>query len=163
MKLRRRDREPADQTTDGPVDQPTGADVPTAADEVLDPVDETPADPIEPEATVSPEADPPVAPADEAAAPPHRGLTSKGRVRHTRASALWVGVIVAAVLAIFLLIFIAQNSAKVSITFLGFEGQISLAIALLLAAIIGVLVVALPGSLRIMQLRRALRKNAADR
>ena len=89
-----------------------------------------------------------------------RGLTSKGRVRSTRSSAAWIGVIAAAILAIFLLIFIAQNSSAVAIKFLGFEGQISLAIAVLLAAVVGILVVAVPGSLRIAQLRRALRKNA---
>ncbi|MGA8851631.1 MAG: lipopolysaccharide assembly protein LapA domain-containing protein [Aeromicrobium sp.] len=75
-------------------------------------------------------------------------------------SALYVGLIVAAILTIFLLVFIAQNSDSVAVKFLGFEGQISLAVALLLSAVIGVLVVAVPGSLRIVQLRRALRKNA---
>jgi uncharacterized integral membrane protein len=57
-------------------------------------------------------------------------------------------------------VFIAQNSEKVSIEFLGFEGRLSLAIALLLSAVIGALVVAVPGIVRIAQLGRALRKNA---
>jgi putative membrane protein len=71
-----------------------------------------------------------------------------------------VGLITAAVLAIGFLVFIVQNYEKVSIEFLGFEGRLSLAIALLLSAIIGALVVAVPGAVRIGQLRRALRKNA---
>jgi uncharacterized integral membrane protein len=91
---------------------------------------------------------------------PPRGLDRKGRVKHTRASGLWVGVVTAAVLAIAFLVFIAQNSEKVSIKFLGFEGRLSLAIALLLSAVIGALVVAVPGIVRIAQLRTALRKNA---
>lgn len=91
---------------------------------------------------------------------PSAGLTSKGRVRGTRASGLWIGLITAAVLAIVFLIFILQNSEAVEIKFLGFEGQISLAVALLLSAVIGMLIVAVPGVVRIGQLRHALRKNA---
>ncbi len=89
------------------------------------------------------------------------GLTSRGRVKRTRVSALWVAIIVAALLMIALLIFIAQNSTSVTIHFLGFSGQISLAVALILAAVGGVLLVAIPGTARIIQLRRALKKNAA--
>jgi uncharacterized integral membrane protein len=76
-------------------------------------------------------------------------------------SALWIGFIVAALLLIALLIFIAQNSKPVTIRYLGFDGHISLAIALLLAAVGGILLVAIPGTARIIQLRRALKKNAA--
>jgi uncharacterized integral membrane protein len=60
------------------------------------------------------------------------------------------------------LIFIAQNSRTVTIHYLGFEGQASLAVALLLAAVAGLLLVAIPGTARIMQLRRALKRNAED-
>ncbi|MFC5679321.1 LapA family protein [Aeromicrobium endophyticum] len=88
------------------------------------------------------------------------GLDRHGRVKRTRASGLWVGLITAAVLAIGFLVFIVQNYEKVSIKFLGFEGRLSLAIALLLSAVIGALVAAVPGAVRIGQLRRALRKNA---
>lgn len=93
---------------------------------------------------------------------PAAGLNSRGRVKRTRASGLWVGLISAAVLAVGFLIFIAQNSEKVTINFLGFSGQLSLAIALLLSAVIGALVVAVPGIVRIAQLRTALRKNAKN-
>lgn len=116
-----------------------------------------------PPAPATPAPATPVEPEKPAAAPIDRrqkGLTDKGKVRTTRVSALWVGLVSAAILAIFLLVFIAQNLDKVTIRFLGFEGQLSLAIALLLAAVIGILVVAVPGTLRIGQLRRALRKNA---
>lgn len=93
---------------------------------------------------------------------PSAGLNSRGRVKRTRASGLWVGLISAAVLAVGFLIFIAQNSEKVTINFLGFSGELSLAIALLLSAVIGALVVAVPGIVRIIQLRTALRKNAKN-
>jgi len=104
----------------------------------------------------------PSGPTTPPATPHTAGLDSRGRVKRTRASGLWVGLISAAVLAILFLVFIAQNSEKVSIKFLGFEGQLSLAIALLLSAVIGALVVAVPGIVRIAQLGRALRKNAKN-
>lgn len=105
------------------------------------------------DAFVHDESNPPPAPAPA-------GLNQRGKVRPTRVSGLWIALVTAAVLAIFLLIFISQNSAKVTIQFLGWDGQISLAVALLFSAVIGILVVAVPGTLRIVQLRRALRKNA---
>ncbi len=67
----------------------------------------------------------------------------------------------AAVLALMLLIFIAQNSDKVAIHFFGFNGRISLAVALLLSAAISVLIVAIPGGARILQLRRDLKRNVS--
>ncbi|WP_063774161.1 lipopolysaccharide assembly protein LapA domain-containing protein [Streptacidiphilus rugosus] len=82
-------------------------------------------------------------------------------VRRTRVSAAWVTSIVAAVVLILLLIFIAQNSQRVSVSFLGAHGHLPLGVALLLAAACGVLFVAIPGTARIVQLRRAARKAAA--
>lgn len=99
-------------------------------------------------------------PAADEPARPHSGLTEKNKVRGTRVSGLWVGLVVAAILAVFLLIFIAQNSDDVAIKFLGWEGDVPLAVAMLAGAVVAVLIVAVPGSLRIAQLRRALRKNA---
>ncbi|MDP9094786.1 MAG: LapA family protein [Actinomycetota bacterium] len=80
-------------------------------------------------------------------------------MRGGRISALWIGLILAAVLLVALLIFIAQNSHTVVIHYLGFHGHISLGVAMLAAAVIGVLLVAIPGSARIIQLRRALKIN----
>ncbi|MCD9197297.1 LapA family protein [Aeromicrobium wangtongii] len=104
----------------------------------------------------------PTAPPEPSAPDERRtaGLDRKGRVKRTRASELWIGLITAAVLAVLFLVFIAQNSNKVTIQFLGWEGQVSLAVALLLSAVIGALVVAVPGVVRIVQLRTALRHNA---
>ena len=144
-----------EDNTTPPADRPTGADVPTASDRsstVPQPRESAPPTSTDPQSADQKKAD------QRQRRKP--GMTDSGKVRHGRASALYVGLIVAAILTIFLLIFIAQNSDKVAVQFLGFEGQISLAVALLLSAVIGVLVVAVPGSLRIVQLRRALRKNA---
>jgi len=91
---------------------------------------------------------------------PPAGMNRRGKVRRTRASAWWSGLIVAAILAVLLLVFIIQNSDKVTIHFLGFDGRLSLAVALLLAAVLGMLVIALPGAVRIAQLRHALKTNA---
>lgn len=97
--------------------------------------------------------------ADPAELRPAPGFDQKGHVRRTRVSGVWIGLIAAALFLILLVIFIAQNSRTVSIHFLGWHGNFSLALTILLAAIVGVLLVAIPGSVRILQLRRALRKN----
>jgi uncharacterized integral membrane protein len=90
---------------------------------------------------------------------PAPGFDERGHVRSTKVSSVWIGLIATALFVILLVIFIAQNSRQVSIHFFGWNGRFSLALAILLAAVAGMLLVAIPGSLRIAQLRRALRKN----
>jgi uncharacterized integral membrane protein len=89
-------------------------------------------------------------------AAPALSSTAKGG----KVSALWIGLIAAAVLLIVLLVFIAQNSRRVTVRFLWLDGHMSLAIALLVSAVVGVLLVAVPGTARILQLRRAVRRAA---
>ncbi|MFT4083635.1 MAG: LapA family protein [Nocardioides sp.] len=118
-------------------------------------------DPVEPSPGAADGADgQPVPDGAGAVDRPLAGLNSRGRVRRTRAGAAWLGLVLAALLAILFLIFILQNSRRVSIRFLGFDGHLPLAIALLLSAVTGMLLIAVPGAARIIQLRRALRKNA---
>jgi uncharacterized integral membrane protein len=81
-------------------------------------------------------------------------------VRRSRSGGLWTGLILSAIVLIFLLVFILQNQDSVRITFLWFGGSLPVGVALLLAAIAGLLLVALPGGVRIMQLRRAARQAA---
>jgi uncharacterized integral membrane protein len=81
----------------------------------------------------------------------------------TRFSGLYVGLVLAALVLIFLLVFILQNLVLVRIEFLGFAGEVPLGVSLLLAAIAGVLLVAIPGTGRILQLRRAARRGDRDR
>lgn len=84
-------------------------------------------------------------------------------VTRTRTGGLWTGLIASAVVLLFLLIFILQNPDSVRINFLGFTGSLPTGVALLLAAIAGLLLVAIPGGLRILQLRRAARRGARTR
>ncbi len=81
-------------------------------------------------------------------------------VRRSRTGGLWVGLIASALVLLLLLVFIVQNDAQVLVRFFALEALIPLGVALLLAAIAGILLVAIPGSLRILQLRRAARRGA---
>ena len=65
-----------------------------------------------------------------------------------------------AILLVLLIIFIAQNTQKVQVAFLGWEGQTPLAVALLAAVVTGLVVAAIAGSLRILQLRRRVKRSA---
>ena len=60
---------------------------------------------------------------------------------------------------IVVLIFIIQNAHAVNISFLGAHLQLSLAVALLLAAIAGALIMAAAGTARITQLRQIMRRD----
>jgi Lipopolysaccharide assembly protein A domain len=61
-----------------------------------------------------------------------------------------------------LLIFILENGHRVSISYLGAHEHLPLGIALLLAAVIGVLLVVIPGTGRIIQLRVVARHRRLD-
>jgi uncharacterized integral membrane protein len=77
----------------------------------------------------------------------------RGKVPRSRMGGVWVALIVAAFVLLFLLIFILQNGQRAEVSFLGTHGHLPMGVALLLAAVVGVLVVALPGTARIIQLR----------
>ena len=78
--------------------------------------------------------------------------------RATNAGRRWVSLVLATLLLVLLIIFIAENSRSVTISFLGAGGQISLALALLIAAVVGAIVVLLVGTARILQLRWEVRR-----
>lgn len=78
----------------------------------------------------------------------------------TRTGGLYAGLILSALVLVFLLVFILQNLDPVQIYFLGFSGGLPVGVAMLFSAIAGLLLVAIPGGLRIMQLRRAARRAA---
>jgi uncharacterized integral membrane protein len=96
------------------------------------------------------------APSQTAPAPP--GLPQH-KIRRTRASGIWVATGCFAVVLLLLLIFILQNSQTVSVSYLGAHGHLSLGVALLLAAVCGVLLVVLAGTARILQLRSTARRH----
>lgn len=108
---------------------------------------------------------PPTDSAPVAAAPvldtaPPVAAPARNPLRRTRTGVTWIGVIVFAAVLILLLIFILQNTQTAQISYLGASGHVSLAVAMLLAAVAGVLLTAIAGSLRIWQLRRHLRRTA---
>jgi uncharacterized integral membrane protein len=100
----------------------------------------------------------------EPAAPVHgtrpssvtRTTSAPAGTPRTRTSATWVGLCVAALVLVALVVFMLQNTQLVLVSFLGWQGSVPLALALLIAGI-GVGIVALVvGTLRIHQLRRRL-------
>jgi uncharacterized integral membrane protein len=92
--------------------------------------------------------------------PPPALAPAANPLRRTRTGITWVGIIVFAAVLVLLLIFILQNTQAVEISYFGATGHVSLAVAMLLAAVAGVLLTAIAGSLRIWQLRRHLRRSA---
>src|SRR5690348_18170584 len=80
------------------------------------------------------------------------------RRTHTRTSGMRTGLIAVFAILIVVMIFIIQNTHAVNISFLGAHQHLSLAVALLLAAIAGALVMAAAGTARITQLRRIMRR-----
>jgi uncharacterized integral membrane protein len=96
----------------------------------------------------------PVAPGE----PPDAG--PRARRRPTRISSLHIGLIVAAVVLVLLVVFLIQNSRTVDVTFFGARLRVSLAVAMLLAAVAGALVTGAAGTARIAQLRKSMRGRA---
>jgi lipopolysaccharide assembly protein A len=86
-------------------------------------------------------------------APPRRGPL------RTRISSAYTALIAGIAVLIVVLIFIIQNAHAVTISFLGAHLQLSLAVALLLAAIAGALIMAAAGTARITQLRQTMRRD----
>ncbi len=77
----------------------------------------------------------------------------------TVAGRVWVAIGVAVVVLVLLIIFIAENSHKVTISFLGAHGTLSLGLTMLIAALAGVVITLLVGTTRIFQLRREVRRH----
>lgn len=79
--------------------------------------------------------------------------------KFTRAGALWSALALGFLVLILLLVFIMQNTDTTTIHMFGWAWQLSVGIAVLLAAIAGGLLTFLVGSVRIIQLRRAAKRN----
>src|SRR5919201_2302155 len=95
-------------------------------------------------------------PASSRAEPP---AAPQHRIKRTRTSGVWVSVAFFAVVLLLLLIFILQNGREVSVSYLGAHGNLPLGVALLLAAVCGILLVVLAGAARISQLRATARRH----
>ena len=94
-------------------------------------------------------------------APGERQGTGGREVPRTRAGGLWVALAAFGVLLLFLLIFILQNLQVTSVHFLGARWRVPVGAALLLAAVAGILLAAMAGTARIIQLRLLARRRAA--
>jgi lipopolysaccharide assembly protein A len=101
--------------------------------------------------------------ADDARTPQDRGQARvrlpTHRVKRTRTGGVWVAAALFALVLLLLLIFILENGQRVSISYFGTHGHLPLGVALLLAAVIGVLLVVIPGTGRIIQLRIVARRH----
>jgi uncharacterized integral membrane protein len=73
----------------------------------------------------------------------------------TRFGGLWIVLISGTVVLVLLLVFILQNSQRVEVHIYGGHWNAPLGVALLMASALGVLLVVVPGTGRIIQLRRA--------
>jgi len=104
---------------------------------------------------------PPTTAAVAATAPVERPEPARRtRRRPTRISSLHVGLIVAALVLVLLVVFMIQNSRTVDIKFFGAHLRVSLAVAMLVAAVAGALVTGAAGTARIAQLRNSMRRRA---
>jgi len=141
-------------TTD-PRAAPTPGAAPSAQP-ALEDAPQVPPQPAAPPEQAQPEPAPPQQAAPPAAVPPS---LPQHRIKRTRTSGIWVAVGFFAVVLLLLLIFILQNSTNVSVSYLGMHGHLPLGVALLLAAVCGVLLVVLAGAARISQLRATARRH----
>ena len=116
-----------------------------------------------PQVPPQPTAPPEQAPLEQAQAAPPTAvpppLPPQHRIKRTRTSGIWVAVAFFAVILLLLLIFILQNGTQVSVSYHGMHGHLPLGVALLLAAVSGVLLVVLAGAARISQLRATARRH----
>jgi uncharacterized integral membrane protein len=76
----------------------------------------------------------------------------------TRTGWAWVGLCAAALVAVMLIVFIAQNTQKATVSFLWLDGNAPVAVIILISAAAGAMIMAVFGTARIVQLRRAVKQ-----
>ena len=96
------------------------------------------------------------APSAGPASPPRREPL-RSRIGQARTA-----LIAGAIALILVLVFIIENAHAVTIVYFGAHLRLSLAVALLLAAIAGALVMAAAGTARITQLRMSMRRSRRE-
>jgi uncharacterized integral membrane protein len=105
-------------------------------------------------------------PAAELAEPPSsppatsaKSAPPESAVKFTRAAALWSALIAGFVILILLLVFILQNTDSATVHFFAWRWDLPIGVAVLLAAVCGGLLTVAAGTARIVQLRRAAKRN----
>ena len=119
---------------------------------------------------LNPDADQPTAQQPSSGAPARGGAEAPvERQRNTQdipatdtkgglSGGVWVSLILGAIITIMLLVFIIQNNTAAQFQYFGWTFSLPLGVAMLLAAIAGVLVAGIIGSVRIFILSRRLKK-----
>lgn len=113
-----------------------------------------PLEPLEP-------SDTPVIEPEQALTPVPQNPQPEGNADVTRAGMVWVAVSAGLVVLILLITFILQNQDGVTVKYFGAVGDLSLGMALFIAAVGGGVLVAVAGAVRILQLRRQRRRQRA--
>ncbi len=81
----------------------------------------------------------------------------------SRMAVVWASLIVGAILLILLLVFVIQNNVSTQFEYFTWQFNLPLGVAMLLAAIAGALIMALAGSVRMIQMGWELHKYRRDR
>ena len=84
----------------------------------------------------------------------------KPSVKGSLAGGTWVALIAGMLLLILLLVFIVQNQQKVELSLFAWNVTIPAGVGFLSAAILGALIMALVGGVRMLELRRQVRRAA---
>lgn len=77
----------------------------------------------------------------------------------TRAGMVWTATVAGLIMLVLLIIFIVQNQDQVTLKYFGLSAEVSLGLALFIAAVAGGILAAIAGAVRIIQLRHMARKN----
>ena len=80
-------------------------------------------------------------------------------MKFTRAAALWSALIAGFVILILLLVFILQNTESATVHLFAWQWNLPIGVGVLLAAVGGGLLTVAAGTARIVQLRRAAKRN----
>ncbi len=86
------------------------------------------------------------------------GQDDQDPLRGSRTSGFWAAIVGLGVILVLLVVFIAQNTRTTTVSFLVWDGQVPVAVALLIAAVAGLFLAGLAGMLRILQLRRRVHR-----
>ncbi|HEX3929882.1 MAG TPA: lipopolysaccharide assembly protein LapA domain-containing protein [Nocardioides sp.] len=82
----------------------------------------------------------------------------KDPLRRSRVSQAWLSVVGLALLLVLLIVFIAQNTERVSMKFFGWTWHAPLAVVALTGVVVGMVLTVITGTLRIVQVRRRVRR-----
>lgn len=85
--------------------------------------------------------------------------TQANPLRGSRTSRAWIAVAAMGILLLLLVVFVAQNTVRVQVRFLGWSGHPPLAVAILIGAAVGLALALSAGTLRIWQIHRRVRRS----